>query len=169
MLESGHGHTEVVEQLLAKGADVNAKRNDGVTALIMASQQGHTEVVKQLLAKKGVDVNGKANNGATALSLARQNQRMDIVTILIAAGAKDNAMLQTPVQKTIKDKIALAENGGIDLNQINVNRTGKTVNVQFDPAQLNELMQGGFEGFTPVITGMTHISSPFQLLGIKEP
>jgi len=61
----------------------------------------------------------------------------------------------------------LPENGGIDLNQINVNRTGKTVNVQFDPAQLNQLMQGGFEGFTPVITSMTHISSPFQLLGIN--
>jgi glucose-6-phosphate isomerase len=62
-----------------------------------------------------------------------------------------------------------AMNGGIDLNQINVLRNGKTVNVQFDPAQLNELMQGGFEGFTPVIINITHISSPFQLLGINPP
>jgi len=63
-------------------------------------------------------------------------------------------------------------NGGIDLNRINVKRTGKTVNVQFDPAQLIQLEQGGFEGFTPVITSMTRISSPFQLLGVnpaKEP
>jgi hypothetical protein len=72
----------------------------------------------------------------------------------------------------LSDKAALAkvnpaENGGIDLNQINVLRKGKTVNVQFDPAQLNELMQGGFEGFTPVIINITHISSPFQLLGIN--
>jgi len=55
---------------------------------------------------------------------------------------------------------------GIDLNQINVKRTGKTFNVQFDPAQLNALEQGGFEGFTPVITSITPISSPFQLLGV---
>jgi len=60
-----------------------------------------------------------------------------------------------------------ASPGGIDLNQINVLRNGKTVNVQFDPAQLNELMQGGFEGFAPVIINMTPISSPFQLLGIN--
>ena len=62
-----------------------------------------------------------------------------------------------------------AMNGGIDLNQINVKRNGKTVNVQFDPVQLNELMQGGVEGFTPVIINITHISSPFQLLGINPP
>ena len=59
--------------------------------------------------------------------------------------------------------------GGIDLNQINVLRNGKTVNVQFDPAQLTQLEQGGFKGFTPVIINMTRITSPFQLLGIKEP
>jgi len=59
--------------------------------------------------------------------------------------------------------------GGIDLNQISVKHTGKTVNVQFDPAQLNELMQGGFQGFTPVIINMTPISSLFALLGINLP
>ncbi|MBF0571962.1 MAG: HAD hydrolase-like protein [Candidatus Omnitrophica bacterium] len=65
----------------------------------------------------------------------------------------------------ITDKPTSAENGGIDLNQINVKRKGKTVNVQFDPAQLNELMQGGFEGFTPVIINITPIQSPLPLLG----
>jgi hypothetical protein len=60
-----------------------------------------------------------------------------------------------------------AMNGGIDLNQINVKRNGKTVNVKFDPAQLNELVQGGFKGFTPVIINITPIQSPFQLLGIN--
>jgi hypothetical protein len=57
--------------------------------------------------------------------------------------------------------------GGIDLNQINVLRNGKTVNIQFDRAQLTALEQGGFEGFTPVIINITRISSPFQLLGIN--
>lgn len=64
-------------------------------------------------------------------------------------------------------KASVAENGGIDLNQIKVKRNGKTVNVQFDPAQLNALEQGGFEGFTPVITGFQYIKSPFPLLGIN--
>jgi len=62
---------------------------------------------------------------------------------------------------------AMVTPGGIDLNQINVKRTGHVINVQFDPAQLGELEQGGFEGFKPVITSMTRISSPFKLLGVN--
>ena len=58
--------------------------------------------------------------------------------------------------------------GGIDLNQISVKRTGKVINMQFDPAQLNELMQGGFKGFTPVIVNMTPIQSPLPLLGVNQ-
>jgi hypothetical protein len=36
---------EVVQTLLAKGADMDAKDNDGSTALMVASQNGHLEVV----------------------------------------------------------------------------------------------------------------------------
>ena len=68
-----------------------------------------------------------------------------------------------------EDKAVLAENGGIDLDQINVLRNGKKVLVHFDQAQLSALEQGGFEGFTPVITGFQYISSPFPLLGINVP
>ena len=62
-----------------------------------------------------------------------------------------------------------AMKGGIDLNQINVKRTGKTISVQFDQAQLSELEQLNFKGFTPVITGFRYIQSPFSLLGINAP
>ena len=41
-------NTEIVAQLLAAGADVNATDNDGDTALMRASTQGHTEIVKLL-------------------------------------------------------------------------------------------------------------------------
>ncbi len=42
-----------VNALLAKGADVNAKNNDGWTALMYASYKGNLEVVQALLAKGG--------------------------------------------------------------------------------------------------------------------
>jgi ankyrin repeat protein len=45
------GHKEVVEQLVAKGADMNAQDNEGNTALSLASQRGHTAVVELLKAK----------------------------------------------------------------------------------------------------------------------
>ena len=39
------GHTKIVKTLLDKGAKVNAKTNDGETALIHAATKGHTDVV----------------------------------------------------------------------------------------------------------------------------
>ncbi|MBF0478822.1 MAG: hypothetical protein HQL26_05010 [Candidatus Omnitrophica bacterium] len=77
----------------------------------------------------------------------------------------DDAMTSAP---STKDRVGLtAQNGGIDLNQIAVKRNGKTFKVQFDPAQLNEIMQGGFDGFCPIIINITPIQSPFPLLGIN--
>ena len=43
---------QVSRRCLIKGADVNAKNNNGGTALIWASKKGHTGIV-QLLKKAG--------------------------------------------------------------------------------------------------------------------
>ncbi|MBU0600637.1 ankyrin repeat domain-containing protein [bacterium] len=42
------GDISTVQALLAKGAEVNAKDKDGITALMEASAQGHIEVVQAL-------------------------------------------------------------------------------------------------------------------------
>jgi ankyrin repeat protein len=38
-----------VQELLNKGADVNAKTNRGKTALILASDKGHRKIVELLI------------------------------------------------------------------------------------------------------------------------
>jgi len=48
MIASFYGHKEVVELLLKKGADVNAKDKNGRTALMIASKKGHKEIVELL-------------------------------------------------------------------------------------------------------------------------
>ena len=40
------GHLEVVNALLAKSADVNARTGSGATALILAARSGHTEICR---------------------------------------------------------------------------------------------------------------------------
>ena len=89
-----------VNELIAKGADVNAKSHYGLIALYCAAWNGHTELIKLLIAK-GADVNEKSGNGETALSIAeskKQNEvikeliqnRSEIVQLLIEAGAKED-------------------------------------------------------------------------------
>src|ERR1035441_9615733 len=44
-----HNHQDVVEYLLAQGADVNAKTSTGITALHEAAQNGNKEITELLL------------------------------------------------------------------------------------------------------------------------
>ena len=43
-----HGHFEVVEELMAKGADPNKKNDSGTTALSIAETLEKTEMIKLL-------------------------------------------------------------------------------------------------------------------------
>jgi len=74
----------VAELLLAKGANINAKSNDGFTPLYEAAYAGHEDVAELLLAK-GADVNAKVNDGKTPLQVAKP----EVADLLRAHGAKN--------------------------------------------------------------------------------
>ncbi len=56
-------------------------------------------------------------------------------------------------------------NGGIQLNQIQVTRTGKTINVYFDPSLLKAIEDSDFNGFVPVLTNIIPLPDPLHLFG----
>ncbi len=84
---AGTGDIEQVNRLIAQGADVNVKHNDGWTALYLASQNGHGEFVNLLLSN-GADVTEKTNSGWTALSIAQKQGHQEIVEMLKNANAQ---------------------------------------------------------------------------------
>ncbi len=96
---------DAVKILVRGDADVNAKDNEGRTALMIAARSNDTKVV-EFLAERGADINAKDNEGRTALMIAasirlirvRNNGRIvgsvDVVEFLADRGAdleaKDN-------------------------------------------------------------------------------
>ena len=71
--------------LQVPGIDVNAKSNDGNTALMQAAQEVHTDVVRELVKDPGIDVNVKDSDGGTALIVAATNGHTKVVRTLLKA------------------------------------------------------------------------------------
>eukprot|EP00457_Paulinella_chromatophora_P006558 gb/GEZN01006577.1/.p1 GENE.gb/GEZN01006577.1/~~gb/GEZN01006577.1/.p1 ORF type:complete len:474 (+),score=65.65 gb/GEZN01006577.1/:72-1424(+) len=84
------GHTDCVKILIAAKANVEAKNNDGKTALMWATYKGHTECAEILIAAKA-NVEATDEGGRTALMLATNGGHTDCVKILIAAKANVEA------------------------------------------------------------------------------
>jgi len=76
-----NGHEAVVRLLLEQGADVEAKINDGWTALHEAARGGHEAVVRLLL-EKGADVEAKTDDGWKALHRAAGGGHEAVVRLL---------------------------------------------------------------------------------------
>ena len=77
--------------LLARGAAVDARANDGGTSLMIASEDGHLGVVRELLAR-GADVNAQSGTGRTPLISACDAGHLAAATLLLDTGA-DLALL----------------------------------------------------------------------------
>ncbi|NYZ74398.1 ankyrin repeat domain-containing protein [Candidatus Micrarchaeota archaeon] len=84
------GDTTAVQELLDKGADVDARRGAWQeTALMMAAVNGQTEAAEILIAK-GADLNMTNDEGKTALDLAIYYDRTDTAELLRRHGAKES-------------------------------------------------------------------------------
>ncbi|MFN2376632.1 MAG: ankyrin repeat domain-containing protein [Candidatus Binatia bacterium] len=94
--------------LLAAGADVNARADDGKTAVMQAVASENIEVLRALLvAKPDVNARMKAPEDIDALTLAVGKRRADMVALLIAAGAEVEVQLDGEV--TILEFAILSE------------------------------------------------------------
>jgi ankyrin repeat protein len=88
MYAAQRGHPDTLKDLMDRGADVNAKIQDGWTALMLAVANGHADIVK-ILIERGADVNAKTLRGKTAMMLAASEGHTGIVNVLKSAGAKE--------------------------------------------------------------------------------
>ncbi|XP_071816580.1 uncharacterized protein [Apostichopus japonicus] len=107
---STKGYTDVVSNLLAKGANVESKTNWGATPLHAASEMGHLEVVKLLIAHRS-PLNLQTQFGDTPAHLAAYRGQFEIVKFLVEAGS--DIFIKNSERRTILDEASVAENAKI--------------------------------------------------------
>jgi len=81
---------DVVKMLLERGADVNAQKKDGWSALHFAAWRGEEDIAKMLL-DHGAKVDVKKPDGGTPLHAAVADGHLEVAKLLVAAGADVNA------------------------------------------------------------------------------
>ena len=83
---SGNGHTDVMELLLARGADIDKADSYGETALYQACRNGDEETFRFLLGH-GASINKGNRGGSTPLICAVEQKRVAMTTLLLESGA----------------------------------------------------------------------------------
>jgi quinoprotein dehydrogenase-associated probable ABC transporter substrate-binding protein len=90
MLATANHSAGVVQALLHKGADVNARNSGGVTALMIAAANGRADMV-ELLVRAGADLKAQTDRGDTALSIARTKGDEKVIKLLDGAPGQPGA------------------------------------------------------------------------------
>jgi quinoprotein dehydrogenase-associated probable ABC transporter substrate-binding protein len=81
MLATANHDQALVQALLKKGANVNARNSGGVTALMIAAANSRADMV-ELLVHAGANVNAQTERGDTALSIAREKGDPNVIKLL---------------------------------------------------------------------------------------
>ena len=87
----GYSTAQQVRDALSRvDVDINAKDENGVTALMQSIGNKENPEVINILIQAGADVNAKACDGNTALMQAARNNNLEFIKILLKAGADIN-------------------------------------------------------------------------------
>lgn len=113
---------ERVKICIKSGASVNAKDNQGNTALMHTIKKGNKDMA-ELLIKAGANVNAKGDGDGTALIWAASRGYKDIAELLIKSGADVNAKstggwtaLEHTIRNNKKDVAEMLIKAGADID-----------------------------------------------------
>ena len=92
MAALGNSDVKVIELLLKKGADIQAKNENEKTAFMYAAEENSNPEVIETLLKNGANIEAKAKYGLTALICAAyRNKNPEVIETLIKNGANIEA------------------------------------------------------------------------------
>lgn len=85
---SARRNMDIARLLVARGADVNARQINDLTALHNAAQNGQIEMAELLLAHSA-EINAHSQDGRTPLAFAREKNQAAMIEFLQQCGASD--------------------------------------------------------------------------------
>jgi ankyrin repeat protein/predicted Ser/Thr protein kinase len=88
-LVESEGQVSTVSALIDEGVDINARTDDGMTALMLAVNNGLRKTT-ELLLENGADIDAKGKTGETALMYAAKRGNAEMVLELLENGANPN-------------------------------------------------------------------------------
>ncbi len=144
IIAASEGNLARAKDLVARGADVNAKDKFSKTPLIQAASKGYAVIVEYLIGKRA-DVNAKDNSGRTPLSHAVYNGNSKIVTFLIENGADVNKRDNTG--KTAL--FAAVRTGNVEILRLLIDK-GAEIDVKGKRDYVTPLMEASERGHTEI-------------------
>ena len=127
-----YNQSNIVQVLLANGADINVVDYAGYTPLHAVAQHGHKEIVALLL-EKGEKINATNTCSDTPLHVAAKHGHKDVVALLLEKGEEINATNtwgHTPFHFAAevgdKDVVALLLEKGANVNATTTDTWGDT-------------------------------------------
>ena len=106
--ESPSRQLAALRWLLGRGVDVEARRSDGATALVVATMAGHASAVRLLLREAGAAHSAVANDARSPLLIATRRGDVAVVRELLEVGAAcDARALDAAVARREPELLAL--------------------------------------------------------------
>jgi ankyrin repeat protein len=90
-LAAFNGDIDELAQIIADGADIDARNKYGMTPLMIAATRGHGPLTEWLI-EHGADLDHTAKYGLSALMLAVVYGHLDMVEALAKAGARTDIL-----------------------------------------------------------------------------
>ncbi len=122
----------LVKSLVSKGANINAKYDNGWTVLHSAAKSGNFELVK-FIVNNGADVNSKTEYGETILYPAAKSGNLEIVKYLVEKGADAEAkteggrtVLHDAAEGGVLEIVEYLVEKGVNVNSVNIGNVGNT-------------------------------------------